>query len=315
MKLFDAHGRAKRIRGKLSGLPRVTLRVCNEIRALRGNTASFRRMLIEEARRGSLGGRNQDLIHRIDPKDVGVRLAQEVGIPVLSREAYADVVTLLNRVRESTSRLVVKPTDMATGYGSKGVYIIYGPEDIFDLGRFEQLCGFDDFARRIAEWEPPGWSVEPFLPSTHDERCPAHDLKFYSFYGRIGLVLEARRHREICHCWWTADGQRAKDGQRAENGCYRKRLFSGEGFSDLEKEWAIKLSSEIPAPFMRIDILRSSQGSFFGEFTPRPGAFEYFRHCLDKWMGELYLDAQDRLLDDLWNGKRFDHFRAVTACS
>lgn len=60
---------------------------------------------------------------------------------------------------------------------------------------------------------------------------------------------------------------------------------------------------------MRIDILRSSKGSFFGEFTPWPGDFRYFPNRFDRMMGEMYLEAQARLEDDLWNGKSFDHFR------
>jgi hypothetical protein len=304
LKPFNALRQTKRLHGKLSGLPSVAFRTYAEIQASWGDTASFCRMLIEETRRGSLGGRNKNLIGQINPKDAGVRFAREVGIPALSLETYTDVDSLLNRVRESNSRLVVKPQ---VGYSSKGIFIVHGVEDIFDLGRFERLRDFNDFARRIAESERAGWCVEPFLPSLHDERCPAHDLKFYSFYGRIGLVLEVRRHPKIRYCWWNADGEQIGKGKHGQ------RLFSGQGFSDLEKGWAIKLSSEIPAPFMRIDFLRSSEGSFFGEFTPRPGGFEYFPHRLDKWMGELYLEAQDRLLDDLWNGKRFDHFRTVTA--
>ena len=294
--------RAKRLYGKWLGLRSRTLSSCDEIRAVWENTASFRRMLKEESRREFLGGKK--LIWQINPKDAGVRFAREVGIPVLSLESYADADSLLSRVRESESRLVVKPW---IGNSSKGIYIVYGADDIFDLGRREGMKSFEDFARRIAGTEQTGWSVEPFLPSTYDERCPAHDLKFYSFYGRIGLVLEVRRHPTIRYCWWNADGERIGKVK------HEQRLFLGQGFSDLEKEWAIKLSSEIPAPFMRIDFLRSSKGSFFGEFTPRPGGFEYFPNRLNRWLGERYLEAQTRLLDDLWNGKTFDHFRKATA--
>lgn len=293
--------RARRLHEKWLNLRDKTFIALDEIQAVRSDSASFRRMLKENKRAEALPGENLAL--KINPKDTGIKFASLVGIPVVLPEAYPDTASLVPRLRESEIRLVVKPR---SGHSSNDIYIIHSSDDIFDLGRFEKLHDFDEFARRLAGSKAQGWTVEPFLPSTHDERCPAHDLKFYCFYGCVGLVLEVRRHPTIRYCWWNATGERIGRGKRDQP------LFQGEGFSDLEKQWAIQLSNEIPVPFMRIDFLRSSVGSFFGEFTRRPGGFENFPNRLDQWLGEMYLAAQNRLMDDLWNGKRFDHFRTAT---
>jgi hypothetical protein len=302
LKLSVVFRRIKRQYGKWLWLRSRTLSGFDEIRAVWENTASFRRMLKEDNRRDSLCGKR--LVWKIDPKDTGIRFASMAGVRVLSPQVCPDVETVVALVRERRSQLVVKPR---IGDSSQGIYFIRGPHDIFDLKRREKITDLDEFADRIAGLKQKGWIVEPFLPSLRDERCPAHDLKFYCFYGSIGLVLEVRRHPNVRYCWWNAEGERIGKGK------HDQRLFAGEGFTDLEKGWALRLSSEIPAPFMRIDFLRSSKGSFFGEFTARPGGFEYFPNRLDRWLGERYIEAQDRLLDDLWNGKTFDLFRKATA--
>lgn len=256
---------AKRRFGKGMTLLDESLSRSDEMRAAWNNTASFRRMLKEEKRRNALCRR--DRVWQINAKDDGIRFADMVGIPVPPSEAFPDVETLMVHVRASSSQLVVKPVN---GDSAQGIHIVYGPDDIVDLGRRQQVNGLDGLAQRLAASKRQGWLVETFLPSTRDERCPAHDLKFHCFYGRVALVLEIRRHPKIRCCWWNAEGEKIGKVSPTEH------IFDGEGFTDREKDWAIRLSREIPTPFMRIDILRSSKGSFFGEFTPLAGRFQIF---------------------------------------
>src|SRR5699024_12747322 len=75
--------------------------------------------------------------------------------------------------------------------------------------------------------------------------------------------LPSRRCADVC--WWTACGERIRTGK------YGDDLFVGEGVTGEEGEMAAALSAKIPAPFIRIDFLRSDNGLVFGEFTSKPG--------------------------------------------
>ena len=202
---------------------------------------------------------------------------------------------------------VIKPSN---GAGSLGVYIIHDAshqrsvsngtilnsyaELKSELGRFSQITGNSD-----------SWIVEELVLNERGE--PAHDLKFYSFYGCAPLALEVRRAPAgTKYCWWNRDGERIKTGQ------YDDDLFDSEEFPQEFFEQSEKLSLEIPAPFLRIDFLRSGEGLRFCEFTPTPGLFQRFSRYWDRRLGLEFVNAQARLFWDVSNGKTFPSFDLVT---
>src|SRR5699024_12457653 len=71
-------------------------------------------------------------------------------------------------------------------------------------------------------------------------------------------------------------------------------------------------SSEIPVPFLRIDFLRGEDGLIFGEFTPKPGNYDEFDERTDQLLGDYFLDAEARLVDDLLNGKQFGAYKELS---
>ena len=136
----------------------------------------------------------------LESKDVGVDFAALNNVPVLYSEVASNAEDVLHKIKESRATLVVKPL---IGWSSRDVFIFFSPDDIFDIGRNRQLNGFNEFKTKLGTSNRPGWLLEPFLASENDIRCPAHDLKFYSFYGEVGIVLEVVRHPEVRYCWWN----------------------------------------------------------------------------------------------------------------
>lgn len=202
--------------------------------------------------------------------------------------------------------VVVKPVD---GAGSRGVYLVHSSNDIIDVHRATQLKSWQHMLENMQEdlqlglVETDAWLIEELILENKTEHIPASDIKFYCFYGRVGLILEITRYPERKHCWWTADGERIRTGK------YDEDLFKGQGVSMEDIEMASNLSLEIPAPFIRIDFLRAHDGLVFGEFTAKPGNYDEFNETTDQWLGDYYLGAENRLTHDLLAGKQFEAFK------
>src|SRR5690625_1141206 len=205
--------------------------------------------------------------------------------------------------------IVIKPVD---GAGARGVYLVYAFDHIVDVNRKREITSWEDLAKSMVEDIKTGrvsedeWLIEELIYEDQENKIPASDIKFYSFYGQIGLILEITRYPERKHCWWTATGERISTGK------YEEDLFKGKGVSKEEIELATNLSMEIPAPFIRLDFLRSHQGLVFGEFTAKPGNYDEFDEATDQWLGDYFLEAQGRLTNDLLNGKDFEAYKNFT---
>ena len=200
---------------------------------------------------------------------------------------------------------VIKPVP---GAGSEGVYCYRSEDNIFDILGGKKLKSrdvlFDSMRAYIETHDNDRWIVEELIEG-EDGALP-RDLKFYSFYGEIGLILEVRKEPDKKYCFYTPDGNIINTGKYS-----RKKLFEGNGFSDEALEKARKLSLEIPAPFVRIDYLDTGDGLVFGEFTPRPGGFGLINKNTDAMLGELFIAAETRLMNDLIDGKSFTNFSAI----
>ncbi|AXF56527.1 ATP-grasp fold amidoligase family protein [Salicibibacter kimchii] len=238
----------------------------------------------------------------VDDKATAYTFIDELGIrrPWVSEEEFS-----FTQVPEKEG-IVIKPV---IGAGSRGVYIIFDMNRIQDVKRSRILSSWDDFKASMQEDLNRGlvsddqWVAEELLYENNENQTPARDIKFYCFYGKVGLILEIRRFPEVAYCWWTPDGERVRTGK------YEGKLFEGDGVSQDQAELAAFISSEIPAPFMRIDFLKTEEGLVFGEFAPKPGNYDEFDRHTDCALGNEFLEAQGRLLTDLLKGKTFDHFK------
>lgn len=200
---------------------------------------------------------------------------------------------------------VIKPVD---GAGSRGVYLIYDFHDIIDVKRLKKLSSLVELEESMQkdltmDWvEEDKWMAEELILEDIQKKQPASDIKFYSFYGEVGLILEISRYPERKHCWWTREGKRIRTGK------YEEELFHGQGVTEEAIELAEQISAKIPAPFVRIDFLRSNHDLVFGEFTAKPGNYDDFDEQTDKWLGDYYTKAEIRLSHDLLAGKKFTEY-------
>ncbi|WP_404429367.1 ATP-grasp fold amidoligase family protein [Sutcliffiella horikoshii] len=202
--------------------------------------------------------------------------------------------------------VVLKPVN---GAGSRGVYLVLATDKIVDVKRGVTLNSWDLLIENMkldlnsGAVEENKWMFEEFIFEDNAEMNPARDLKFYCFYGKVALVLEIQRQPELRYCWWT------RDGKRIDTGKYSEELFHGTGATENHLKLAESISLEIPAPFIRIDFLKSEQGLVFGEFTPKPGNYDEFNQDVDSMLGDLFLDAENRLFQDMLEGKNFNHYK------
>lgn len=202
--------------------------------------------------------------------------------------------------------IVIKPL---AGAGSRGVYLVFDSNHIQDVKRGRMLQSFEAVKTSMEEdiashWVTQDkWIVEELILQDKASHLPATDLKFYCFYGKVALILEITRFPVVSYCWWTPNGERISTGK------YEQALFKGEGVTKEEIETASFISKALPIPFIRIDFLKTQEELVFGEFTPTPGNYDEFDKKTDQWLGDYYIDAEGRLVEDLIEGKSFPLFK------
>jgi hypothetical protein len=204
--------------------------------------------------------------------------------------------------------IVIKP---CIGRGARGAYLVTDFDNIMSLTNRIRLHSWQEMEENVGRELKSGvigkddFIVQQLIYDDPKAKTPARDLKFYSFYGEVGLVLEASRYPVKEYWWWSADGK------PVETGKYEKPKGEGHGVTQEQIEIAKYISLQIPAPFMRIDFLRGhDEQIYLAEFCTSPGRFEQFNKETDRHLGDLYLKAEMRLLEDVLNGKRFDHIAA-----
>lgn len=266
--------------------------------------ASFRVNLAMRIRRKQLGERLPEWI--LDDKVVAYQFLDTLQVrrPEVSQDTY-----LLKDIPKKKN-IVVKPV---AGAGSRGVYLVFQENYIQDVRRTQVLTSWNDMMTYMTEdlangWvTKDSWIVEELIVDSEDEKNPARDLKFYCFYGQIGLILEIIRYPQVKYCWWTATGERVDTGK------YTEDLFVGQGVTHEEIELVQNISLQIPTPFIRIDFLKSSSEIVFGEFTPKPGNYDEFNQATDQRLGDYYLQAEQRLFEDLLHGKKYTNYEKLLA--
>ncbi|WP_026691449.1 ATP-grasp fold amidoligase family protein [Alteribacter aurantiacus] len=259
--------------------------------------SSFREEMTKRARKRQLNKLPESIL---DNKKHAYSFVSGLGIkhPWIS-EAY-DFYSLPDR-----SEVVIKPVE---GAGSRGVYLVKKDSEILDIKRSRTLVSREELKVSMAEdlglnWViEDKWMMEELIFEDKQKGISARDLKFYTFYGEIALILEVVRTPSVKYCWWYPDGRKADTGK------YSYELFEGNGVTEEDLRVASMLSTHVPAPFIRIDFLKTKEGLVFGEFTPKPGNYDEFNRKTDQKLGEAMLRAENRLLQDLLEGKKFDSF-------
>lgn len=236
----------------------------------------------------------------LDRKDVAYAFARDLGLKVprlpIPLQSHVDVPLMPGTV--------VKPLDALM---STGVILVFR-DHLVDLATNDVLVDEGAARARMGELVSQGrvksdeWIVEEMVMSDHDAGQAARDLKFYCFYGRVGLMLETVRRPEVRRCWYDVNHQ------RVETGKYSNVLFEGHGIPQRYVDTAVSISLEVPAPFIRVDFLASAEGPVFNEITPKPGGSHLLNRRWDIRLGNSMLAAARRLHEDLLDGRQFEAF-------
>ena len=263
------------------------------------NVASFRTCLTLRSRKKQLSKFQYEWT--IDEKNRGYSFIDTLN---LKRPAIVKNNFRLSQMPKKEG-ITIKPSYESD---SRGVYLVISFDKIIDVKKSVILTNWIDLEKNLKNDLSSGrvkkddWKAEELVFEDKKKLQPGRDLKFYCFYGNVALIRERLTFPEVIHCWWTPRGQCVRTG------IYEDKLFQGDGITNNQISIAALVSKEIPAPFLRIDFLKSSDGIVFNEFTPRTGKYEQFNNEFDQLLGDYFLEAEERLLQDLFNGKQFYYF-------
>ena len=273
---------------------------------------SFHDLMMQESeeRRIGLPVRSWWLDQKLD----AYRLADKLNIryPRNDGEVYA-----FADIEKPSSPLVIKPVKST---GSRGVTLFYADNDILIVRGLVHFTSWESYrehvmTRLLDDQAPPPkirdrWILEELVLEDTVNKVPARDLKFFCFYGQVGLVLEMVRTDKVKYCTWTKGGKLVPDLEGMPTD--KEESWAGEGVTPEQILEVEEISRHIPVPFMRIDMLRSEEGLVLGEMTPRPGQWDIISRPWDRYLGEEYVKARARLIEDLMHGKRFDPFLSLS---
>ena len=206
--------------------------------------------------------------------------------------------------------IVIKPN---VGSGSKGVYLVMELNKIWSVSDLRELSSWnemvDDIHKKLAKGfiKEDNFNIERLIYDDPKNYIPAHDLKFYSFYGEIGEILEIRRHpkKELWH--WTPD-------REIFPAVHNYPIEAARGVKEEHIELAREISLRIPVPFIRLDFLYGHDGLYLNEFCTFSGGaggttLEPNYPMVDRKFGNMFLKAEARIMEDLLNGKTFKELR------
>ncbi|MFA9458534.1 ATP-grasp fold amidoligase family protein [Halalkalibacter sp. AB-rgal2] len=287
---------------RITGIPEFLIReVENSGNVELHQAASFSAMLSMRARTKQVFTNIPELV--LDDKETAYHFVDKLSV----RRPWVQSFYNKNRI-PLLQNSVIKPQ---YGAGSRGVYLHFHENQIFDVKRERTLSSTQELKNAMQQdlnekWvHRDRWLVEELIFGNFERNEPARDFKFYCFYGKVALILEIKRYPTVKYCWWNNKGERISTGK------YDEMLYNGMGINATDIDLAEYISSEIPAPFIRVDFLKSENELIFGEFTPKPGNYDQFNIQTDQWLGDCYLEAEQRLINDLLDRKKFQAYKGV----
>ncbi len=196
-----------------------------------------------------------------------------------------------------------------------GAFYVFDETNIYSIEHSEALTSWDELSAAIAaqfgaeSLEERIWQVQELI--YEGDRQPARDLKFYAFYGKIGLILEVVRYPSIQYEYFDDDLAGVSPGHDYLPRFQDKSMTTTDkgGLSSEKLKTVERISEQIPAPFMRIDFLNAESELVFVEFSSAPGMSHTQSDVYDGLLGRYYNEAEIRLVNDLLEGKQFEGFR------
>jgi hypothetical protein len=256
----------------------------------------------QEMRRVGRLGRGLGAVHpvwSVNDKDAAHAWAQRLGVAtarLVARHDDADDVCWA----ALPDAVVVKPVH---GSGSVGVHLLLREGRAWRELRRDEVVTGAQVTERLRERARVGRisSAVVVEEMVQDPRCPGRppvDWKLHTFFGRIGLVV-AKSHRlsrgRPSPRWRIFDEHWADLGAAVSHHRLDRRITPPVHAEQL-LEVARLVSSAVPRPFLRVDLYDGADGVVLGEITPEPGYDHRFRRDVDRRLGELWEDAEARLL-------------------
>lgn len=264
------------------------------------NAASFMGSTVMRSRKKQLRGKlpGDELLR----KDRAYHFMKVLGYQI---PLNADRVLRLTEI-EPQENVVIKPLSEAN---CQGAYMVKKGYEILDLARREQLQDWSALMASLQEdlregrVEEDQWIVQELIYEDIEKNKPARDFKLYCFYGKVAYIWELSRFPDYQFCFWNANSERIEPGLMRD-----VKRFVGDGVTREQMELAASISAKIPTPFIRIDFLRGWQGFVFCEFALLPGPYAGIEDWLNRALGDFFLDAEARLMEDLLAGKQFEEY-------
>jgi hypothetical protein len=246
---------------------------------------------------------------KLDNKNSAYALLDSLGV----RRPQSDTRTYRFGDVPRQSPCVIKATRST---GSRGCYLVFSESAIRyvrDGTTFDSWEAMEEHARGLMVKTnvrplPDRWMVEELVLEDSENLVPGRDLKFYTFYGEVLFILEVQRiDGKAAYSYSLPDGTPMQ-----APGSWERVYYEGDGATAEQVRQVEAISREIPHPFMRIDMLKAENELVFGEFTPRNGDFHAVNEEWDRRMGEAWVRAESRLLEDMLRGKVFDAYLNAT---
>lgn len=122
------------------------------------------------------------------------------------------------------------------------------------------------------------------------------DFKFYTFNGKISLILSIDRNRKPgISLWYNEKFSPIKDDRVKCNAPFSRTLsyYTSPPNAQEMIKFVEKISKLINTPFASIDIYNSNRGPLLGEVTLTPGGIYYGKHY-------ILSDTQEQLMGMMW---------------
>ncbi len=271
-------------------------------------SVSFRNKVREALfkRKFLLKNKCYDQIFSLDKKSVAYPFVDNFGVKT-PKVFFKS--TKLEDIKLSTDlgSFVLKPEQSHSSLGVTLNYYDHEKNEYLELLSNNKVT-FDDILKTSNEIMlekkiANKWMVEELLLADDGDVYALDDWKFYTFYGEIGLILQKHKclNGDIQYKLYDKDLNVVTNTGKYI-GKINKELPIAKHIHQMMED-AKKLSSMIPRAYMRVDLFSTDQGVVFGEFTPFPGGFSMFWKAWDKYLGQLWLDAEARLELDMRSGK------------
>ncbi len=239
----------------------------------------------------------RDPVFDVNSKVDAAAWADRMG--VRRAAVYAEVTDVADLPWQTLpSRFVLKPV---RGAASRGVLLLQRRDGVLQELRTEHALTEGDITTQLRALAESGQVSRELVVEelVEDPRRPGRgpiDWKFTTFFGRVGLA-EAKISSAGGAVWCGFDEYWRTVGRRyAGNRLNIDESIPPPVHADELMDLAKRISASIPRPFVRVDLYDSAEGPVFGEITPEPGGPPHFRRDIDHRLGELWEEAEGRLL-------------------